>query len=369
MTEITRKIESIRNMTEDLNSIKRISQKTTEKMFQDLADFRNRITHEMSKIENIHRSGRNPKRKDDRKLDERQRSPSTQSVWNEMSQYQDSEQMNFIMNEIKNVQKKSQEMLIEMKDNYSEPLTDRSTSLSSMHTMYTGSQNKENLLSANTMARISVPDGMNTPYSTQLPNNTSELTNIPSTSGQAKAQLKTENNLENGNEDLTKERVDKLTKKLKEIQTQNDELRNVNENIQNLLVKLSDLKYVDVETVEKLETVRKESQMSDLTYLPQINSDTVLKNENYKEFTRSVEITSKCCIVFTHWLLARSCKIEFISDKKSRGNMLTKIQVAKLIIKRIRDCSNIAQEEHKYKVRVRQAEQSITLKAHHNKRQ
>lgn len=47
--------------------------------------------------------------------------------------------------------------------------------------------------------------------------------------------------------------------------------------------------------------------------------------------------------------------------------MQTKIKVAKLMIKRIRSCTNIAEQEHKYKVRVRQAEQSITLKAHHNK--
>lgn len=47
--------------------------------------------------------------------------------------------------------------------------------------------------------------------------------------------------------------------------------------------------------------------------------------------------------------------------------MLNRIKIAKLIIKRIRSCGNIAEQEHKYKVRVRQAEQSITLKAHHNK--
>lgn len=47
--------------------------------------------------------------------------------------------------------------------------------------------------------------------------------------------------------------------------------------------------------------------------------------------------------------------------------MLTKIKVARMIIQRIRNCSQVADEEQKYKVRVRQAQQSITLKAHHNK--
>lgn len=53
-----------------------------------------------------------------------------------------------------------------------------------------------------------------------------------------------------------------------------------------------------------------------------------------------------------------------ISDT-TRNDTLTKVNVAKLIIKRLRSCNR----ERKYKVRVRQAEQSITLKAHHNKPQ
>lgn len=300
MTEITRKIESIRNMKEDLNSIKIVSQKNTEKMFQDLAAFRERICNEMCKIETVYQSGSNHKRKEKRKKDQSQDDPNFDSYCNETSPWH-SKQMNFILKEIENVQKKSKEMLIEL-ESYSEPVTDSSTSLSQMHTP---GQPKDQS-STDTFGSCSNFDDVNVLFSKQLPhtgkkNSKSEQTNkesgsISPSSGQVTSnQLKNENDFGNENDVLmTKDKIDNLTRKLKDIQTQNDELRNVNENIQNLLVKLNDLKYVDAETVDKLETVKKGSQLSGLTYFGQMDAETVLTNENYHKHIRSVQITSKC---------------------------------------------------------------------------
>lgn len=304
MTEIANKIESIRNMKEDLNSIKIVSQKNTEKMFQDLADFRNRICHQMSKIENIYQTGRIHRGEETRKMDQSIENLTVNSDSDcNASQVHDSN--------ADSVQKESKQMLIELQ-NYSEPepVTDLSTSLSNMHIGY---QNKENYISStDTLASISTPDPVNIIFSKQLPYVSSEakqtnkeVRSISSASGQIKNPSSNENSFENTNDALTKDKIDKLTKKLKEIQTQNDELRNVNENIQILLVKLNDLKYVDAETVDKLET-RKESQMSDLSYLPQINSETLLNNDNYRKLMQSVRITSKCKTGCFYWLFLYS---------------------------------------------------------------
>lgn len=300
MTEITSKIESIRNMTEDLNSIKIVSQKNTEKMFQDLADFRNRICHEMSKIETIYQSGRNHKRKEKRKIEDL------------VSSNFDSKQINFILNEIENVQKKSKQMLMEL-ESYSEPLSDCSTSLSKMHIAAQPTENYQS--STDTFGSCSNSDEVNVLFSKQLPNtgniSESEQTNkepgsiSPSFGRVTSDKLNNENSKNENDVLMTKDKIDNLTKKLKDIQTQNDELRNVNENIQNLLIKLSDLKYVDAETVEKLETVKKESQLSGLSYLSRMDSEIVLKDEDYQKYTRSVQMTSKCAMGF---ILARiSC--------------------------------------------------------------
>lgn len=264
MTEITSKIESIRNMKDDLNSIKMVSQKNTEKMFQDLADFRHRICHAMSKIETIDQSVRKHQRKTN------QNNGDLTSNNDETSH---SKRMNFILNEIENVQKKSKQMLIEL-DSYSQP-----SSLSQMRTV-----SRTNCLSStDTFDSGSNFDEVNVLFSTQRPANVTN--SLPPS---------TDSRPENCTEVVTKDKIDKLTTKLKDIQTQNDELRNVNENIQNLLMKLGDLKYVDAETVEKLETVKMASQMSSSTCLSRISSESILKDDGCQKYIRTVQITSKC---------------------------------------------------------------------------
>ncbi|KAG4071239.1 hypothetical protein HA402_008974 [Bradysia odoriphaga] len=341
MTEIANKIESIRNMKTDLNSIKLMSQKNTDKMLRHLADFRNRICNEMSQIESTYQIGRNCKRKEKKKWDRKEN-----VTLHSDSDYNESEDST-LMSEI-----------VSKWENYSLMGTDVSANVSSVHDGSNVSQNNEKCDSlVDTLDSTSTPDKVNILFSKQLPHTSPD--SLPTVKEMKSETSRTSSHpvkleckiLQNENNPMSKDKIDKLTIKLKEIQTQNEELRNVNENIQNLLLKLGDLKYADAadaETAYKLDTVKKESQMSsDESYhISEIIPESIKKRESCQQLTRSVEITNT-----------------------TRNNMLTKINVAKLIIKRLRSCGNIVDQEHKYKVRVRQAEQSITLKAHYNKPQ
>ncbi|XP_037040509.1 uncharacterized protein LOC119077404 [Bradysia coprophila] len=339
MTEIAEKIESIRNMKTDLNSIKLMSQKRADKMLQHLADFRSRICNEMSQIESTYQIGRNCKQKEKRKSD-RKENATLRSDYNESEDYT---QMSEILSKW---------------ENYSLMGTDLSANVSSVHDGSNVSQNNEKISSSvDTLDSTSTTDKVNILFSKQLPHTTPDSLptaievksdTSPTPSHQVKRELEI---LQDETNPLSKDKIDKLTKKLKEIQTQNKELQNVNENIQNLLLKLGDLKYADAadaETADKLDTVKKESQMSsdDSCQISEIIPETIMKTESSQQFTRSFKITNT-----------------------TRNNMLTKINVAKLVINRLRSCGDIVDQEHKYKVRVRQAEQSITLKAHYNKPQ
>lgn len=287
MTEIASKIESIRNMTADLHSIKLTSQKNTEKMFQNLADFRKRILHQMSQIEHTYRSGRIRKRN--------KRKDDTDSDSN------DAKRIDFILQEIKNVQEMSKEMLIELQDYNSQPMTNASD-----NSFTIDANNKENLSSTDTLLLPSTAEQVNILYSKKLPHNillpippessesSRNVDDIQSVSSAPECQVIDGTKIENENDAMTRDKIDRLTKKLKDIQTQNDELRNVNENIQNLLMKLNDLKYVDPDTVDKQQAVTANSNSSQSIYnSPQIDSETILKNEKYQNFVRSVKVTSK----------------------------------------------------------------------------
>lgn len=312
MTEITSRIESIRNMKEDLLSIKMISHKNTEQMFQELADFRNRICSEMTNIENNYRFGTKHKRKEKKKRTESHEnvSPNPVSEDHETLQSIASDpklnRMSFILNEIENVQKKSKKMLIEL-ENYSEPVTNLSESLSNIEISSELNINKEYPSTTDTTCSLPA-DEVNVIFSKELPYDTisstsnqscDEASNISSISVHSKAHSinKSDTNFEN--DILTKEKIGTLSKKLQEIQKQNEELRNVNDNIQNLLMKLNDLKYVDQETVEELKVVKNESKMSESAHLPSLESlrsmnERHMKKESFENDSQSIQITSKC---------------------------------------------------------------------------
>lgn len=306
MTEITSRIESIRNMKEDLLSIKKVSQKNTEQMFQDLAHFRNKISHDMSNIESKYKCGTTPKRKDKKKNQiENYENLSLNSEPEDhgTSQPVDSDpklnQMSFILHEIENVQKKSKKMLIEL-ENYSEPVTSLSNiGISSQLNI------NENYTSTSETSFNSPVDMVNVIFSKELPydanSSTSNQTldeakNISSLSVESTKHHNNKSNINFENDILTKEKIGTLSKKLKEIQKQNDELKNVNDNIQNLLMKLNDLKYMDEETLEELKAVKNESKMFRTDELPQIDSvnGRHMKNESFEDNFQSIQITSKC---------------------------------------------------------------------------
>lgn len=286
MVEIANKIESIRNMRKDLHSIKLMSQENADKMLQHLANFRNQICNEMSQIEHNYQTGRN-RRQTIKRTSNHQENLTLDSV----SGYDESEDA-----------KRMGEMMKKW-ENYSLMDTDVSASLTSTHNGSNDSQTiEEYSSSADTSDSISSSDKVKILFSKQLPYKTPDSppigrdakNGIPSNpSGPLKTRLE---NATVYDEDtpITPDKIDKLTKKLKEIQTQNEELQNANENIKNLLLKLSDLKYADVEdaeTMDKLDTVKKETQSS--SDIAEMIPETVLKTESYQQFTRSVEITSK----------------------------------------------------------------------------